>query len=117
MSSLLPLPPGLGSRSYFILFLQKPEHFKKLEWRQSRHKLVRLQAPAVFKKFVKIMIFVIILQDKKLIFFDVVEIEILLRYTKINDLFQFLVRIGSGAEPERSRSQQNLDQKDPESEP
>jgi len=40
-----------------LFFLQEPEHFKKLEWSrswsQSWHKLVRLQAPAVFKNFVK----------------------------------------------------------------
>jgi len=42
-----------------LFFFQDPEreHFKKLEWSrswsQSWHKLVRLQAPAVFKNFVK----------------------------------------------------------------
>jgi len=29
------------------------EHFKKLEWSRSWHKLVRLQTPTVFKNFVK----------------------------------------------------------------
>jgi len=42
-----------------LFFLQEPEleseHFKKLEWSRSQswHKLVRQQAPAVFKNFVK----------------------------------------------------------------
>jgi len=49
------------------------------------------------------MIFDIILQAKKL-FFGFALIEILFRYIKINDL-------------ERSRCQENLDQKEPELEP
>jgi len=55
---------GAGAGAGAILFfLQEPEHFKKLEWSQSWsrswHKLVflkilfQLQAPAVFKNFVK----------------------------------------------------------------
>jgi len=40
-----------------LFFLQEPEHFKKLEWsrnwNRSWHKLVRFQAQAVFKNFVK----------------------------------------------------------------
>jgi len=40
-----------------IFFLQEPEHFKKLErnrsWSLSWHELVRLQAPAAFKNFLK----------------------------------------------------------------
>jgi len=51
---------GTGAGA-ILLFLQEserePEHFKKLEWSrnwsQSLHKLVRLQAPAVFKNFAK----------------------------------------------------------------
>jgi len=62
--------PELEPEPYY--FFQDPERFKKLEWsrRWSRswHKLVWLQAPAVFKNFVKIIIFDIILQAKKLIF-------------------------------------------------
>jgi len=47
----------------------EPEYFKKLEWSRSWHKLVQLQAPTIFKNFVKkIMISDIILQAKKLIF-------------------------------------------------
>jgi len=56
---------GAGAISFF---LQEPEHFKILEWSRSWHKLVRLQAPAVFQNFVKIMFSDIILQAKKLIF-------------------------------------------------
>jgi len=49
---------GAGAGAGAILFfLQEPEHFKNLEWSRSWsrswHKLVRLQAPAVFKNFVK----------------------------------------------------------------
>jgi len=81
---------GAGAGAGAILFfLQEPEHFKKLKWSRSWsrswHKLVRLQAPAVFKNFVKIMISDIILQAKKL-FFGFSYIQILFRYTKINDL-------------------------------
>jgi len=36
-----------------LFFLQEPEHFKKLEWSRSWHKLVQLHAPAIFKNFVK----------------------------------------------------------------
>jgi len=55
----------------FLFFLQEPEHFKKSKWNwswsQSWHKLVRLQALALFKIFLKIMIFDIILQAKNII--------------------------------------------------
>jgi len=34
-------------------FSSGAEHFIKLEWSRSWHKLMRLQAPAVFKNFVK----------------------------------------------------------------
>jgi len=45
---------GAGAEAGAILFfLQEPEHFKKLEWSRRWHKLVRLQAPTVFKNFVK----------------------------------------------------------------
>jgi len=51
------------------------------------------------------MISDIILQAKKAIFFSFAVIEILFRYTKINDLKQILVCSGAGAETERrSRS-------------
>jgi len=40
---------GWGDEAGAILFfLQEPEHFKKLKWSRSWHKLVRLQSPAVF---------------------------------------------------------------------
>jgi len=70
----------------FYFFFRSRSGKRKLEWSRSWHKLLRLQAPAVFKNFVKIMIFDIILQDKKLIFFGFVVIEILFRHIKINDL-------------------------------
>jgi len=41
-------PHGLVGAEAISFFLQEPEHFKKLEWSRSWHKLVRLQAPAVF---------------------------------------------------------------------
>jgi len=43
------------------------------------------------------MIFDIILQAKKLIFFGFTVIEILFGYTKVYDLQQILVRSGAGA--------------------
>jgi len=51
---------GAGARA-ILFFLQEserePEHFKKLEWSRSWsrswHKLVQLQAPAVFENFLK----------------------------------------------------------------
>jgi len=50
-----PEPHDLAGAILF--FLQEPEHFKKLEWcrswSRSWHKLVQLQAPTVFKNFVK----------------------------------------------------------------
>jgi len=52
----------------FYFFLQEPERFKKLERSRSWYKLVRLQAPAAFKNFGKIMIFDIILQARNLSF-------------------------------------------------
>jgi len=66
-----PEPHDLAGAGAISFFLQEPEHFKKLEWSRSWsrswHKLMRLQAPAIFKNFIKIMIFDIILQAKKLI--------------------------------------------------
>jgi len=56
-----PEPHDLIGAGIILFFLQEPEHFKKLEWSRSWHKLVRLQALAVFKILVKIMIFDIIL--------------------------------------------------------
>jgi len=57
--------PGAGAGA-ILFFLQEPEHFKQLEWSwswsRSWHKLMRLQASAIFKIFVKIMIFDIFLQ-------------------------------------------------------
>jgi len=45
---------GAGAILFFLLEPeQEPGHFKKLEWSRSWHKLVRLQAPAVFENFVK----------------------------------------------------------------
>jgi len=43
---------GAGA-GVILFFLQEPEHFKKLEWSRSWHKLVWLQAPAILKNFVK----------------------------------------------------------------
>jgi len=46
-----PEPHDLAGAILF--FLQEPGHFKKLEWSRNWHKLVLLQAPVVFKSFVK----------------------------------------------------------------
>jgi len=47
---------GVPRTEAILFFLQELEPFKKMEWsrswNQSWHKLVRLQAPAVFKNFV-----------------------------------------------------------------
>jgi len=48
-----PEQHDLAGAGAFLFFLQEPEHFRKLEWSRSWHKLLRLQAPAVFKNFVK----------------------------------------------------------------
>jgi len=52
-----PEPHDLPGAGAILLFLQEPEHFKKLKWSRSRSRswnnLVRLQAPAIFKMFVK----------------------------------------------------------------
>jgi len=49
----LPEPHDLVGPEAILFFLQELEHFKKLERSRSWHKLERLQAPAVFKNFVK----------------------------------------------------------------
>jgi len=53
----IPEPYDLAGTGAILFFLQEPEHFKRLEWSRgwsrSWYKLVRLQAPAAFKKFVK----------------------------------------------------------------
>jgi len=49
------------------------------------------------------MMFDIILQAKKLIFFGFCRDRNIFRYTKINDLSQILVQSGAGAEPEPAK--------------
>jgi len=48
-----PGPHDLVGDGAILFFLQEQERFKNLEWSRSWHRLVWLQAPAVFKNFVK----------------------------------------------------------------